>query len=494
MNNNKSISTFCIILLVQGISILSAEERAYNTKPFAFVAAEIQKGKIVMLGENGAIDHSNLFPHITFINIIKSWNYEAKGKNIHNKTLTLIIEKSPSVIKLIQHYIDTDDLDPFLISHGDMYSLEDLYLYFRLKELNKEIKESNNKLNIVGFEIDERYEDEYFFKKTAEERNIFFGRVRDSLLYENINTYVLNNPNDNILIYYGGAHLVEEFIQKTAASKTYDGKGYYLAYYLRKEFKNRLVTVDQSFIEENYNYKNDLTYLKNNNFLIEKEDSLFSDKIPFVYKKAYYIIVKHDGLVGPHFIRNVFSRNSLIRDYDKLKEFELIGRKYNQTFSLKLSEVKNPLVSLTLESIKLITGQEFDSIKDYKSFLDTTENKILHNRILNIEFSNELLSYLKDNPPFQNYRFMLYCLGLTSSIVWSQGTPPEEVWKNDLWKNALPHMNYFDYVGLFWFGNSSEKERAKKFLLDFTHKDFAEAANYLEWYYKNKFNYNFDMN
>ena len=89
------------------------------------MASEILQNKIVMLGENGAIDHSNLFPHITFINIIKSWNNKVKENNIHNKTLTLVIEKSPSVIKLIQHYIDTDDVDPFLISHGDMYSLED---------------------------------------------------------------------------------------------------------------------------------------------------------------------------------------------------------------------------------------------------------------------------------------------------------------------------------------------------------------------------------
>jgi len=173
---------------------------------------------------------------------------------------------------------------------------------------------------------------------------------------------------------------------------------------------------------------------------------------------------------------------------------EILSKKYKQAFSLKLSEVKNPLVSLTLESIKLITGKEFDSIKDYKSYLDSTDNNSYHDRILTKEFSDELLSYLNDNPPYYNYRFMLYSLGLTASIVYSQGSPPVDIWNNNLWKNALPNMNYFDYVGLFWLGTSSEKGKAKKFLMDFTHQDFAEGADYLEWYYKNKYNYNFELN
>ena len=157
MNNKKNFriifSVFLFILLVQGISNLSAEEKTYNLKPYDFVASEILQNKIVILGENGAIDHSNLFPQITFINIIKSWNDKAKEKNIRNKTLTLIIEKSPSAVKLIQHYIDTDDLNPFLIRHGDMYSMEDLYLYYRLRELNKEIKANKIILKLLGLKL-----------------------------------------------------------------------------------------------------------------------------------------------------------------------------------------------------------------------------------------------------------------------------------------------------------------------------------------------------
>lgn len=488
-----SIALALFILFVPGIRNLSAEEKFYNTKPYDFVASEIMQNKIVMLGENGAINHYNLFPHITFINVIKNWYSKLKKENLRNKTLTLIIEKSPSAVKLIQHYIDNGDLDPFVSKHGDTYSLEDLYLYYKLRELNREIKESSNQLKIAGFEIDERYDDEYFFKTSAEERSTFYGRDRDSLLFENISSYIKKNPGENILINYGGIHLDEEYDQRTSPSGNYDGKGYFLGYYLRREFGKRFVTVDQTFIpDEEFKYSDDIAYLKNKNFIVQKGDTLFAGRIPFSALRADYTILRHDGLIGPHFIRNVFSASSLARNYNKLLRFENLSAKYNSPFSLKPADINNPLVSLTLESIKLITGKEFESIKDYKSYLDSTENHFYHDRISKEEFSNELLARLKTNPDDRQYKYMLFSLGMTVWIYWGHGVPTEEVWKNDLWKNTLPHMNYFDYVGLYWLGNASEKQRAKKFLTEFTKQDFTHAAEYLEWYYKNKFNYKLD--
>jgi hypothetical protein len=209
--------------------------------------------------------------------------------------------------------------------------------------------------------------------------------------------------------------------------------------------------------------------------------------------KSDFIIIKHDGFVGPHFIKNIFSRNTLLRDYYQIIEFEALSKKYGQSFSLKLAEVKNPLIFDPLESIKLITGKEFDSIEGYKHFLDSTDNIFYHDRLLTDEFSDELLSIFH-NSTFQNYKKLLFSLGLPSTIMWSQGTPPAEVWKWDLWNNAKSKMNYFDYVGLYWFGNSVEKEKAKTFLQDFTKHDYTEAGEYLDWYYKNKFNYDFDLN
>jgi hypothetical protein len=493
---NTSVIVFIFVLFIQGISNISAQEKSYNTKPYNFVASEIMSNKIVMVGENGCLHHYNLFPYITLSNIIKCWNNEAKEENIHNRTLTLIMEKSPSAVKLIQQYIDNDDLNPFLDKHYDVYSLEDLYLFYKLRELGKEIRNNGNMFKIVGFEIDERYKDERFFTTTDEERRIFYGRDRDSLLYANMKAYIKSNPEKNIVLDYGNAHLDEEYGQMTEPTKTYDGKGYFLAHYLRKEFGEKFVTIDQSFIDENvaFNYGNDLAYLKDKNFLIKKEDTLFVGKIPFTQLKSDFIIIKHDGLVGPHFIRDIFSRNTLIRDYNKVSEFEILSKKYNQAFSLKQSEVNNALVSLTLQSIKLITGTEFPSVKDFKSYIDSTENYFYHDRILKEEFSNELLAGLQNNPNDRDYRYMLFSLGLSPWIYLNSNlNPTKEQWDNNYWKNVPSNMNYFDYVGLFWFGNSSEKLRAKKYLSDFTNKDFTEPAEYLEWYYKNKFNYNFEL-
>ena len=481
---------FLIFLSFCGIIQSQEKEQPYELKPFDFVAKEILNNKVVMLGENGGIDHYNLFPYLTLINVIKSWNTIAKEENTHNKTLTLIMEKSSSAVKLIKHYIDHNDINPFIDKHGSIYSLEDLYLYYKLRELTKEIKENGNKLNIVGFEINERYEDEWFFKKTDEERDQFFRKDRDSLLYENINAYIRTNPNENILIHYGNAHLEEEYCQKNDPTKTDDGKGYYLAHYLRKELGYKFVTIDQSFLDEivNFNYGDSLIYLKDKNFLIKKKDPIFLGKLPFTKLESDFIIVKHDGLVGPHFIRNVFSKNTLIRNYNKLIEFEMFSKKYNSTFSLKPSEVNNPLVSLVLESIKMVTGREFTSIKDYKSYFDSTQNDFYHDRILKEEFSNELFMCLKNNPQDRSFKYTLFCLGFSPLLLFNQNLKTTE----EDWKNALPHINYFDYVGLFWVGTDSEKSKAKQFLEEATGEKFQNAANYLEWYYKNKFHYNFN--
>jgi len=493
MNFGKII-LFVLLQLIFLSSNISAEEKTYNTKPYEFVASEILQNKIVMLGENGALGHRNLFPYITTINIIDSWNNQLKQNNIHNRTLNLIVEKSPSMVKLIQQYIDKNDLTPFLNRVGNFYSLEDLYYCYKLKELNEKIKESKNKLKLVGFETDESYDNEYSYKYSKDETDFFFAKERDSLLFEDINSFVKKNPEDNFLIFYGSAHLVEEYVPKVNPTEKNDGKGYYLGHYLRNEFKDKFVTVDQSFLlKEDMNFINKTDYLKDKNFIVEKSDSIFLGKVPFTELKSDFTIIRHDGLVGPHLIRNVFSKNTLERNLTYLIEFEKLSNKYKKNFSLKYSENENILLRWIIQSMKLITGKEFNSIEEYKNYLSSTENKFYHNRIWDENFSTELLMQLKNNPQDREYRLTLYNLGTSYLLYLNQNIiPTEEEWKNIIWKEAQPHLNYFDYVGLFWLGTEFEKEKAKEFLTEFTKESYSEAAEYLEWYYKNKYNYNFE--
>jgi hypothetical protein len=472
---------------------LKGEEKKYNTDPYGFAASQVLQDKVVMLGENGAVDHYNLFPHITFLNVIRSWKNSVQKENIRNKTLTLIIEKSPSAVKLIQKIIDENDLKPFVEKFSLIYSLEDLYLFTKLSEIKKEIETTGNHLKIVGFEIDERYEDEWFFKKSEEEMTHFVGTERDSLLYENMSSYIKSNPEENILINYGKAHLCDEYFQNTFPPDFY-GKGHCFAYYLRRDLKDKFVTIDQTFVEYPFfENKNDLSFLKTKNFLVQKGDAVFLNQIPYSWLITDYTIIKHDGLVGPHFIRNVFSRNTLLRNGSMLYEFDKYSRKYNKSLSLQPKENKNPLVAQLLQSMNLITGRNFSSIPEYRAYLDSTKNEFYHGRITEEEFSKELYNYLKNNPEDNKFRFMLYCLGMSPMFYFSIGIPPVEIWDNDLWKNAQVHMNYFDYVGLFWLGTDEEKIKAKEFLTGYTKEDFSDAPEYLEWYYKNKYGYNFDL-
>ncbi|MGE5500125.1 MAG: hypothetical protein ACM3Q2_18790 [Syntrophothermus sp.] len=471
---------------------LKGEEKQYNTDPYGFVASQIHQNKIVMIGENGAVDHYNLFPHITFLNVIKSWKNIAKKEKLHNKTLTLIIEKSPSTVKLIQKCIEKNDLNPFVEKFSLIYSLEDLYLFSKLSELKKEIESTGNHLKIAGFEIDERYEDEWFFKKSNEERSKFTGIERDSLLYENMSSYIKSNPDESILINYGHAHLSDEYFQNTFPTDFY-GKGHCFAYYLKRDLKEKFVTIDQTLVYDSFfESRNDLSFFKDKNFLLEKGDTTLLNQVGYKKLNVNFLIVKHDGLVGPHFIRNVFSRNTLFRNNSMLLKFDEYSRKYNKSLSLQPKENKNPLVAQLLQSINLITGRNFNSIPEYSAYLDSTRNEFYHNRIIKEELPKELYSYLKNNPEDDGFRFMLYCIGM-SAMLYSSGVPPLEIWENDLWKKTQVHMNYFDYVGLFWLGTDEEKAKAKEFLTGYTKEDYSVAHQYLEWYYKNKYNYNFEL-
>lgn len=491
--NFLTVSILMSVFWAHNITNLKGEEKNYNTNPYGFVASEITQNKIVMLGENGAVDHYNLFPHITFLNIIKSWNNIVQKENLHNKTLTLIIEKSPSAVKLIQKCMDDNDLNPFVEKECLIYSLEDLYLFSRLGELKKEIQSNGNKLKIVGFEIDERYDNEWFFKKSNEERSNFTGTERDSLLYENISSYIKVNPDENILINYGKAHLCDEYYQRTFPPDIY-GKGHCFAYYLRRDLKDKFVTIDQTFIEDPFfENRSNLSYLRKVNFLVEKGDTVFLNQIRYSRLITDYTIIKHDGLVGPHFIRNIFSRNTLLLNNNLLYEFEGFSKKYNKKLSLQPKENQNPLVALLLQSIILITGKNFNSIPEYSAYLDSTKNEFYHIRISKEEFSKELFTYLKNNPEDNEFRFMLYCIGMIPNIYFSVGIPPEELWDKDLWKSTRVNMNYFDYVGLLWLGTDGEKMKAKEFLTGYTKENYSDAPQYLEWYYKNKYNYNFDL-
>ncbi|MGE5399604.1 MAG: hypothetical protein ACM3S2_04315 [Ignavibacteriales bacterium] len=489
------LAVFCIISIFWANNYvnLKGEEKQYNTDPYGFAASQIVLNKIVMLGENGALDHYNLFPHITFLNVIKSWKNTVQKENLHNKTLTLVIERSPSAVKLVQKIIDENDLNPFLETESLVYSLEDLYLFSKLGELKKEIESTGNHLKIVGFEIDERYDNEWFFKKSNEERSNFTGIERDSLLYKDMSSYIKSNPDENILINYGHAHLSDEYFHRTFPPDVY-GKGHCFAYYLRRDLKEKFVTIDQNLVYDSFfENRNDLSYVKKKNFLLEKGDTILINQLGYRNLFADFLIVKHDGLVGPHFIRNVFSRNTLLRNSNMLLEFDKYSRKYNKSLTLQPKENQNPLVARLLQSMNLITGRNFKSIPEYTAYLDSTKSEFYHNRISEELFSKELYGYLKNNPENNNFRFMLYCIGMVPNIYFSVGVPLVETWENDLWKNAQVHMNYFDYVGLLWLGTDEEKEKAWEFLAGYTKENYSDAPQYLEWYYKNKYNYNFDM-
>ncbi len=481
------------ILFIGFVSLtLSAGERQYNTKPYEFISSKLLNGKIVMLGESGTPGHNHLYSPIVVINIIRKWNEQIIKEHSKNKSLTLVLERNPGTVSCINEYIKSGDMKPLMPSEY-RGSLENFYLYYHLRLLSSELAKSGNHLEIAGFENDEVYKDDFRFRKTPEEFDFIFGRERDTLIFTKLSKYISANPEKNIFIYYGNAHLSEKYEQKTDSSSLYNGWGYFLGHYMRQEYGNRFVTVEQ--VNGLQDFGDKFAYLKDSAFIMEKSDSVFANKLPFYCINADYKIIRYETLVAPHFYDRIFSRNVLMQRYNRLLVYDSLDRKYSVDVKRK-NDNKFPKNSENiLTSLKFLTGRDFTSIADFKKYLDTTESMDYHNRISSKEFEAEIFNNAidtTDNAPYWFYRRLdyLYRLGMNSQSI----RTPDDIKSNweSLWKETVQNMIYFDYVGLYWFGTPAEKNRAKLFLKDYTHEDYIDAADYLEWYYKNIYHYKFE--
>jgi hypothetical protein len=475
---------FVMLLISIAGSSLVAGEKQYNTKPYEFIASKLLDRKIVMLGESGTPGHNHLYSPIVVINIIKQWNEQLLKEHLKNKTLTLVIEKNPGTVNRINEYIKSGDMSK-LMEMDYRGSLENCYLYYHWRLLSSELAKYGNHLEIAGFENDEVYNENFRFRKTPEEFDYIFGRERDTLIFTKLSKYISTNPKKNILIYYGNAHLSERYEQKTDSNSLYNGWGYFLGHYMRQEYSNRFVTVEQA--NGLYDYGDKFSYLKDAAFIMEKSDSVFANKVPFYCFNTDYSIIRHEEYVPPHYFRRIFSRNIFMLQYNLLTMYDSLDRKYSRDIDSQDGRRKPRNTETIFNSLKLMTGKDFEAIADYKQYLDSTKDVFYHDYISSKEFSMAVYSQANDSMNIYEKAMKYY----EFHVIGRTAEEFKEQWDR-LWNEALPQLNYFDYVGLYWFGTPIEKTRAKTFLKDYTHADFTEPADYLEWYYKNIYHYKFE--
>ena len=88
-----------------------------------------------------------------------------------------------------------------------------------------------------GFEEGGEIVSDKMYRMSQKENELWFVNERDSVSAGGIINYVNSNPIEKILIFYGGAHLINRKISKIPivwlrTLTPEEGMGYYLAYFL----------------------------------------------------------------------------------------------------------------------------------------------------------------------------------------------------------------------------------------------------------------------
>jgi len=447
------------------------------------IASELFEKKIVMLGD---YDHHNICPFHDVLSILKSWSVICSSIT-EPVTLTLVLEKPEEDIRELDTYIKTGVLDHFIDYYAADYYIEDFEYYMNLRNLSQEVDSLNsfrinNKitLNFAGFEPVGEANMEKVLGLTKEEFMLWQAHERDSIIAEGVKRYSESNPNSQILMVYGLAHLCGAQEYKGLI----DTGGYHencLALCLFKDFGRGNVLVlnpyyyydgllDSSGFKQlsDVEFMTDPNNLKNADWLGMQIDYFINipNKIPFVNSiphkmpsmallqiNSRFIIEKilAQLRMEEKYLPGFFAQ----RDYSRyLRSLEFhTGVKFKNSDELdEWIKSKNNWRWLSIDSIlsRLIVE------------IDTTKDKHLINEVA----TRYGVSYDINDTNLSNY----------------------EQWKSTKLPTIINHIKFKNAIGLYFLGYPEEKLNAKEYLVQFSGQDFNEPLKYLQWYRRKFFN------
>lgn len=471
-----------LLLVIYHPLVLRCEQESkfsINLKPYDYIVEQLLKNKIVMLGD---FQHSSMLPHQSLITILNTIIETLKTKELKHEQVTLILERSPEEIVLINQYVDEGNIEPWLNHYSLTHSLEDIYLLENLRKIKGEFIKKNCDLKFKGFE--NNYTDEILFSRTEIEKEKWFVKERDSLVFEKTKKYLEENPNEKILVYYGSAHLIDGLINKKSFAPLLNEEectGYFLAYFLKQHFgRQNVVTFNHVTVQSDILANTNLKDYKDVIFLINGSDSTICKFNS--YNKYYdFIVVRHEYLRVPTPLRFIFSKKILKECYDGWADYE----KWNQKYKNNLRN------SYAMEAIEYISGRFFQYLGDYEKWTDTNKTT-LFDRISTSSFSKYLFTIASYDPQKNNYyRNMLVSIGFGPGLYNPNYFPTSEEWNSTLWPTVMIHVKYLNSVGMMWIGDDNEKKIAQKYIYEITKLEFENPSQCLEWWYTRFCNYTF---
>ena len=461
--------TVIILILFTSIIFCQNNQDSISKNPYESIIKNLKSNNIVMLADFQ--QHHSMLPNLSLIQTINEWIKKSRD----NDKLTVILEQSEDNVNSLNKFIEQDKIEDLLDNCWEEFTIEDLYLYANLKNI---IRENKSKIKIRGFE--KHFTGEILFTRTEREKDLWFVNERDSVLAERIEKYVEQNPNEQILIFYGGAHLIDKYVSKKGATVSLsenESYGYFIAHYLKEYYGNeKVITYNQISLTPEFFEDKEVKDYASETFLIKANHPALKQASSDYYN---WTIVRNQNFKMPTPIRYIFCKSNLERFWEVWSQFEKWNNSYN----------KNIVNGNISESIRIMTGRYFQFIGDYRNWI--SKNSVGLERISSEEFSQDIFNQLNNNPKSYEIRKRIFALGSGPGFMNTEYLPTKEEWNKEVWPTLVNHFKFLNAVGILWIGSDEEKGLAKEFLLSLTQQDYNEPQKYLEYWYSHFYNYKF---
>ena len=470
-----------ILILLAALLFISCSTKP-QADPYLFLARELDKGKIVMLGES---KHQDVIHYFQVVNIIDAWiNIHSEQQALPSK-LVLILETDSTFANAINSYLDNandsllkNDFIPYL-------TYEDMEFYYKLRKIKLRLNIlNNNRTDKISFEIrgfELSGEDENLLRKTKSEMEKWFVADRDEYSSSGMIKYMDNNKDCSYLILYGGAHLEDGYANKSkwVTLDKNESYGYYLFYYLKEKYgKDKILTVLLKAEAPDFLKNNFKEYYNNNAFIIEWKDLPFD--LP--NNSSYEMVLFQPGIqTYPHLLGYVFSRVVINRLLIKITQLE----KFLPGF-----QAKKFMYGKCLNSIFFITGNKFQNSGEVEKWVSDNKDYNGFERINSEQFKWDLYKVYTASLTYKDAIINLYNFGFTESDFKIPVADSSD-WHNRVWPGVIEKVKFINAIGLYWIGYDDEKKIAKRYLEQYSKEKYDNPVDYLKWYRKKFYNEDF---
>lgn len=472
---NLFISLFLTVPFVQ-ISQAANSDSLYYTNPNNYIGQELFKRKIVMLGDYGPNHHQPASYH-RLMRILYKWLETANLGN-EERNLSLVIENDEPTAYAINKFIIDGNMKEFTDTVKSEFYLETLEHLIELRKFSGIIDSVNrnreNKISITvkGFEQVGYINSERIIKLTSRDDEYWFVHERDSVTAKGIIDYLHNNPDEQILVFYGYFHLQNRLLDKRRSGISElteeEGKGYCLAYYLKKEFgKENVLTIDpRCFVPEIFD--NTLFEpLKDKEFLLRTETLPVDEEDKPGIDLTISCKDKFVNPINAEYICSRYMFEKLVNKIFWVKKWISGFKALNQYY-------------LALGILQYSTGMHFKDDNELRIWLNKANFDSL-NWLYSDKFKKRL-EYM-----FINYPDEEFINSVISNFGSSYTVDENQLLKFDKWTSGelpkiLEQVKFTNSIGVYWLGYAGEKIKAKDFLVKFSGQDYNEPERYLKWY------------